>query len=53
MWKEESMDIFEQISNEKFFNPLTGKNKKIYFECISELIDFSKKNMTMCQLPRL
>lgn len=41
------MDIFEQISNEKFFNPLTGKNKKIYFECISELIDFSKKNMTM------
>lgn len=36
------MDIFETLRNEKFFNPLTGVNKRIYFECISELIEYSK-----------
>jgi hypothetical protein len=36
------MDIFETLRNEKFFNPLTGINKRIYFECITELIEYSK-----------
>lgn len=36
------MDIFETLHNEKFFNPLTGVNKRIYFACITELIEYSK-----------
>lgn len=36
------MDIFEVLNNEKFFSPLTGTNKRIYLECISELIEYSK-----------
>ena len=36
------MDVFETLRNEKFFNPLTGVNKRIYFECITELIEYSK-----------
>lgn len=36
------MDLFETLRNEKFFNPLTGINKRIYFECIIELIEYSK-----------
>lgn len=36
------MDVFEVLKNEKFFNPLTGVNKRIYFECITELIEYSK-----------
>ena len=36
------MDVFEILKNEKFFNPLTGVNKRVYFECISELIEYSK-----------
>ncbi len=36
------MDIFETLRNEKFFTPLTGINKRIYFECITELIEYSK-----------
>lgn len=36
------MDIFETLRNEKFFNPLTGINKRIYFKCITELIEYSK-----------
>lgn len=37
------MDIFELVKNEKFFNPLTGKNRKIYFDCILVLIEKSKE----------
>ena len=37
------MDIFELLKNDKFFNPLTGKNRRIYFECISLLIEKSKE----------
>lgn len=37
------MDIFELVSNEKFFNPLSGKNRRIYFECILQLIEKSKE----------
>lgn len=37
------MDIFELVDNEKFFNPLSSKNRKIYFECIIELIERSKE----------
>lgn len=37
------MDIFELVKNEKFFNPLSSKNRKIYFECISILIEKSKE----------
>lgn len=36
------MNIFETLRNEKFFSPLTGINKRIYFECITELIEYSK-----------
>lgn len=36
------MDIFTTLRNEKFFNPLTGINKRVYFECITELIEYSK-----------
>lgn len=36
------MDVFEILRNEKFFAPLTGVNKRVYFECISELIEYSK-----------
>lgn len=36
------MDVFKTLRNEKFFNPLTGINKRIYFECITELIEYSK-----------
>ncbi len=36
------MDVFETLRNEKFFSPLTGINKRIYFECITELIEYSK-----------
>lgn len=36
------MDIFETLRNEKFFNPLTGINKRVYLECITELIEYSK-----------
>lgn len=37
------MDIFELVKNEKFFNPLSSKNRKIYFECILQLIEKSKE----------
>lgn len=37
------MDIFELVKNEKFFNPLSSKNRKIYFECITILIEKSKE----------
>lgn len=37
------MDIFELVNNEKFFNPLSSKNKRIYFDCISLLIEKSKE----------
>ena len=36
------MDVFEILRNEKFFSPLTGVNKRVYFECIAELIEYSK-----------
>lgn len=37
------MDIFELVDNEKFFNPLSSRNRKIYFECIIQLIEKSKE----------
>lgn len=36
------MDVFETLRNEKFFSPLAGVNKRIYFKCITELIEYSK-----------
>lgn len=36
------MDVFATLRNEKFFSPLTGVNKGVYFECITELIEYSK-----------
>ena len=36
------MDVFETLKNEKFFSPLTGVNKRVYFECITEIIEYSK-----------
>ena len=36
------MDVFATLKNEKFFNPLTGSNKRIYFDCITELIEYAK-----------
>lgn len=41
------MDVFEILKNEKFFNPLTGVNKRVYFECISELIEYSKTTLVL------
>lgn len=41
------MDVFETLKNEKFFNPLTGVNKRVYFECISELIEYSKTTLVL------
>lgn len=38
------MDVFEILRNEKFFSPLTGVNKRVYFECITELIEYSKSS---------
>lgn len=37
------MDIFELVDNDKFFNPFSSKNRKIYFECIIQLIEKSKE----------
>ena len=36
------MSVFQAVSD-KFFNPFTGKNREIYFSCISELIEKSKE----------
>lgn len=38
-WK--LMDLFATLRNEKFFSPLTSVNKRIYFECITKLIEES------------
>ena len=38
---EVCMGFFDNI-NEKFFNPLSCKNRKLYFECILKLIEHSK-----------
>jgi len=38
----EYMSFFETI-NDKFFNPFCCKNREIYFECISQLIERSKE----------
>ena len=40
------MDIFETL-NEKFFNPFCCKNRVIYFECITQLIERSKEIPTL------
>lgn len=37
------MDIFELVNNEKFFNPLSSQNRKIYFECIVLLFEKSRE----------
>ena len=37
-----SMDLFSYLHNDKFFNPLTGVNKQLYFDCICSLIEYSK-----------
>lgn len=37
------MDIFELVDSEKFFNPLSSQNRRIYYECIVLLIEKSKE----------
>ena len=37
-----AMSVFQAVSD-KFFNPFTGKNRELYFSCISELIEKSKE----------
>lgn len=37
------MVLFDSIDYEKFFNPLCCKNKKIYYECILQLIERSEQ----------
>lgn len=32
------MSYFDSV-NDKFFNPFCCKNREVYFECISQLID--------------
>lgn len=49
-WGELLMDVFETLRNEKFFNPLTGINKRIYFECITELIEYSKSTPVLYEI---
>ena len=36
------MSVFQAVSD-KFFNPFTGKNRELYFSCITELIEKSKE----------
>lgn len=36
------MVLFDHVGYEHFFNPLCGKNKRIYYECILQLIEKSK-----------
>lgn len=36
------MSLFQSV-NDRFFNPFTGKNREIYFSCITELIEISKE----------
>ena len=36
------MSLFETVS-ERFFNPFCCRNRAIYFECISQLIEKSKE----------
>ena len=36
------MTVFQAVSD-KFFNPFTGRNREIYFSCITELIEKSKE----------
>ena len=36
------MVLFDNAAYEYFFNPLCCKNKKIYYECILQLIEKSK-----------
>ena len=38
-----NMDIFELVDNEKFFNPLSSQNRRIYYECIISLIERSRE----------
>ena len=36
------MSFFESVS-EKFFNPFCCRNRAVYFECITQLIEKSKE----------
>lgn len=36
------MELFDNVEYERFFNPLCCRNKRIYYECILELIEKSK-----------
>lgn len=36
------MILFDNVEYERFFNPLCSKNKRIYYECILQLIEKSK-----------
>lgn len=45
------MDLFNEVlKNEKFFSPLTSVNKRIYFECINELIEYSKTTPVLYEI---
>ena len=37
------MSIFQTIGNDKFFNPFCCRNRELYLECISLLIEKSKE----------
>lgn len=37
------MDIFDLTDNDKFFNPLSSRNRRIYFDCTVLLIERSKE----------
>lgn len=38
----EIVSYFDSV-NDKFFNPFCCKNREVYFECISQLIEKSKE----------
>lgn len=42
IWESCKMTLFDRAEYEKFFNPLCCKNKRIYYECILQLIEKSK-----------
>lgn len=37
------MSIFQNINNDRFFNPFCCRNKEVYLECINQLIDRAKE----------
>lgn len=48
--KERYKSFFELVNNDSFFRPLTGDNKQVYYDCIWELIKYSKNMSVLYEL---